>query len=129
MASATAPADFDETALADLEGALPRAEFELLLNDYLASSAERLARVAALGTARNLKDLAFEAHTLISTSGSYGLNRAAIIARNLERACKSGSADEAAALLSEFREAAACGCAALRARFLVRAPGSESTAA
>ena len=118
MATSFTQTDFDESCLAGLEDALPRADFELLLTDYLASSATRLAQIQVLGAGGNLHELAFEAHTLVSTSGSYGLGRTSALARELEHACKSGSAGQVPALVSELVRSASSGCAALRARFL-----------
>jgi len=110
--------DFDDSALAGLQEALPVAEFRELLADYLASMAAPLSQALALGEAGNWKDLAFAAHTLVSTSGSYGLTRASALARDLERACQAGHGGEAAALLPELVASATRGAAALRARFL-----------
>ena len=110
--------DFDDSALAGLQDALPDAEFRELLTDYLESTAARLAQAQALGSAGNWKDLAFEAHTLVSTSGGYGLARASALARLLQQACKAGHADEASALVTELVASTRRGCEALRSRFL-----------
>ncbi len=110
--------DFDDSALAGLQDALPVSEFRQLLTDYLESTAVRLARAQALGAAGNWMDLALEAHTLVSTSGSYGLARASALARELERACKAGHSNEAASLLPRLIDSATLGSAALRSRFL-----------
>jgi HPt (histidine-containing phosphotransfer) domain-containing protein len=118
--------DFDDSLLAGLQDALPEVEFRQLLTDYLESTAVRLARAQAFGAAGDWKDLAFEAHTLVSTSGSYGLARASALARGLERACKSGDAGEAATLLPPLIASVTAGCDAMRARFL---GGSGSAAA
>lgn len=118
MAANFPQTDFDESCLAGLEDALSRAEFERLLTDYLASATRRLAQIKALGDRGDLQELALAAHTLISTSGSYGLARASALARALEQACNAGRADEVSALLPMIVDSTACGCAALRARFL-----------
>lgn len=110
--------DFDDSVLASLLEALPEAEFRQLLIDYIDSARQRLTHVQALGAAGNLKDLAFEAHTLVSTSGSYGLNRASVLARSLQRACKAGDAGEAATLLPQLVASVTAGCDAMQARFL-----------
>lgn len=110
--------DFDDSALAGLQDALPDAEFRELLTDYLDSTAVRMARAQALSAAGNWKDLAFEAHTLVSTSGSYGLARASALARSLQQACKAGNADQASALVVELVASTKRGCEALRSRFL-----------
>jgi HPt (histidine-containing phosphotransfer) domain-containing protein len=110
--------DFDDSALAGLQGALPDAEFRELLTDYLESTAARLALAQALGSAGNWTDLAFEAHTLVSTSGGYGLIRASALARSLQQACKARHGDEASALVTELVASATRGCEALRSRFL-----------
>ena len=110
--------DFDDTALAGLGGILPEGEFRAVLTDYLESMAARLTRARKLAAAGHWTDLAFEAHTLISTSGSYGLARASTLARSLQQACKAGRTDEASALVAELAAATRCGCHALRTRFL-----------
>ncbi|HTY67556.1 MAG TPA: Hpt domain-containing protein [Alphaproteobacteria bacterium] len=110
--------DFDDTALAGLQDALPDAEFRELLSDYLASTAARMAKVQVLRAAQNWNDLAFEAHTLVSTGGGYGLVRASTLARSLQEACKAGDADQASALAVELVAATTRGCEALRSRFL-----------
>lgn len=118
MAANFPQTDFDDSCLAGLEDALPRDEFERLLTDYLANAANRLAQIKALGDRGDLQALAFAAHTLISTSGSYGLGRASAVARALEQACKAGRTDDVSALLPMMIDSAASGCAALRVRFL-----------
>ncbi|HTP84043.1 MAG TPA: Hpt domain-containing protein [Alphaproteobacteria bacterium] len=110
--------DFDDSALAGLKDALPGAEFRDLLTDYLESTAARMAKVQILRATQNWNDLAFEAHTLVSTGGSYGLVRASTLARSLQHACKAGDAEQASMLALELIAATARGCEALRSRFL-----------
>ncbi len=110
--------DFDDSALAGLQDALPEAEFRDLLSDYLESTAARMAKVQELRGAQNWNDLAFEAHTLVSTSGSYGLIRASTLARSLQQACKAGNTEQASALAVDLVAATTRGCEALRSRFL-----------
>jgi HPt (histidine-containing phosphotransfer) domain-containing protein len=111
-------ADFDATPLAGIEGALPPAEFRTFVEEYLASSLERLAKVETVAAGGDLTALAREAHTLISTSGSYGIARASALARQLETACKAGHADEAQALLHDVAASSRRGLTAMRERFL-----------
>jgi HPt (histidine-containing phosphotransfer) domain-containing protein len=116
-ADETAP-DFDASLLADLESSLPRADFRVFIEDYLASMTERLQRVAALVAANDTAALSKEAHILISTAGSYGLRRASLLARRLEAACKSGETSHTKTLACELGESAKRACRAMRERFL-----------
>ena len=110
--------DFDASLLASLQEMLPEANFRRLLIDYIDGARVHLAHVQVLGAAGNLNNLAFEAHTLVSTSGNYGLTRASVLARSLQHACKTGDSGEAAALLPQLIAAVTAGCAAMQARFL-----------
>ncbi|MBV8537494.1 MAG: Hpt domain-containing protein [Alphaproteobacteria bacterium] len=110
--------DFDDSALAGLQEVLPNGEFRELLTQYLASTAARIAKVKVLRAAGDWQDLAFEAHTLVSTSGSYGLTYASAVARSLQQACKAGDVEKASILVVEVIAATTRGCAALRSRFL-----------
>jgi len=114
-------ADFDETPLSDIEKALPRADFVTFLEEYLVSAAGYLARASACHAAGELAGVGEEAHQLISVAGSYGLQRASELARQLETACRAQDAARAAGLLRELTAAAQAGWAALRARFLDQA--------
>lgn len=110
--------DFDAIPLAGLAEALPRDEFQSLLEDYIQDAADRLDRLEALAAAGDLAALGREAHTLISTTGSYGLSRASAIARAVVSACKCSDVEAAAALAHDLVLAAAAGCTAMRHRFL-----------
>lgn len=110
--------DFDAAALADLEGALPAGEFRAFIEEYLASSVERLARAEALAAAADLAGLRTEAHTLISTSGSYGIRRASQLARELETACKAGELEAARRVLADLAASSRRAWIEMRARFL-----------
>ena len=110
--------DFDASLLAELQSALPAEDLHALLTDYLESTAARMAKVETLAATSNWKDLGFEAHTLVSTSGSYGLSRASALARSLQQACKASDADQAPALVAELVASTNRGCEALRSHYL-----------
>ncbi len=118
--------DFDDSALAGLQDALPEPDFRELLTDYLESMAARIERVQVLRAAQNWNELAFEAHTLVSTSGSYGLVRASTLARSLQQACKAGDATQASALALDLAVAITRGCEALQSRFLGERPAAAA---
>jgi HPt (histidine-containing phosphotransfer) domain-containing protein len=110
--------EFDDTALADVAASLPAPQLTAFLEDYLASGAKHVERVASLHAADDLAGLAHEAHTLISVAGSYGLKRASAIARQLEAACKAKETDIVPGLVGELTAACRTGWEMLRRRFL-----------
>lgn len=126
MTSAPEPvADFDDAPLGDIETSLPRTDFVAFVEDYLASVARHLERVTSRLTAGDLAELAREAHTLISVTGSYGLRQASVLARELLQACKAQDAGRAGTLVSEFGAAARRGCDAMRVRFIGAPPATH----
>ncbi len=117
----TLPTDFDEAPLAEIEKAVPSDEFRSFIAEYLRSAEERITLVETIARGGDLATLAGEAHKLISTSGSFGVMRASVLARELETACKSGKADESRALVAQIAESSRRAWATMRARFLPNA--------
>ncbi|MBV8535613.1 MAG: Hpt domain-containing protein [Alphaproteobacteria bacterium] len=110
--------EFDEAPLADIAASLPAAQLTQFLGDYLASGEKHIERLQAFHAAGDMAALGAEAHTLVSTTGSYGLKRASAIARQLETACKAGLTDDVPALVDMLASASRRGWEALRRRFL-----------
>jgi PAS domain S-box-containing protein len=115
--SGAAPAVFDESFIEDFAEILPDEEFEVLVQQWLAGTADRLNRIAALAEAGDLAALGQTAHDLVSTAGSFGLLLASSLARQLASACRASDAALARSLPAEIIAASEPALVAIRTRF------------
>jgi signal transduction histidine kinase/CheY-like chemotaxis protein/HPt (histidine-containing phosphotransfer) domain-containing protein len=107
----------NESVLGELESQLGRETVALLLDDYVATSDQVLADIAAARAAGDLATWTRAAHSFKSASANMGLARVFKIARDIETAGEAQDKSTMAALSDRLPEPAAEGIAALRARY------------
>lgn len=107
----------DETALADLEGAVSQSVFRQLIATHVTDTRAGVGRVRAAVAARDWNALRTEAHILHGTLGTMGGMKASALARDLEAACRENRVDDAASLAARVAKAAEQAVAALDACF------------
>ncbi len=108
---------FDESAIEGYAKVLPPAEFEALVEQWLAGTTDRLERITALAEAGDLAALGQIAHDLVSTTGNFGLTLTSTLARELASACRAADAETARKLPAEIIAAAEPAVTAIRAKF------------
>ncbi|MCM0020529.1 MAG: ATP-binding protein [Tagaea sp.] len=107
----------NESVLGELESQLGRETVALLLDDFVATSEQVLADIAAARVAGDLAAWTRAAHSFKSAAANMGLARVFKIARDIEAAGDAQDKSTMAALSDRLPEPAAEGIAALRARY------------
>ena len=107
----------DETALADLEGAVSQPVFQQLVATHIKDTRAGIGRLREAAAARDVAGLRTEAHILHGTLGTMGGAKASALARDLETACRESRTGDALALADRVVSAAEQAVAALDARF------------
>ncbi|MGE0094351.1 MAG: response regulator [Alphaproteobacteria bacterium] len=116
-AHGTSDGILDETALADLEGAVSQLVFRQLVATHVTDTRAGIGRLRAAAASRDLAALRTEAHILHGTLGTMGGMNASALARELEAACRESRTDDALTLVGRVASAAEQAVAALDARF------------
>jgi signal transduction histidine kinase/DNA-binding response OmpR family regulator len=98
--------DLDHDVVGTLRGFLRPDQLDELLVETIDDIEARLPRLATYLEAGNVAAAAKEAHDLISVAGNAGARALSTMARELERACKQGAMQEAAAGLADMGPAA-----------------------
>jgi len=109
-----AEAGLDESMLRQFLSDVGSAAPELIAL-FEAETHVRILRMDRLATTGDLATLGREAHSLKSAALTYGLNRFADIARDLERSCRDGDIEAVAGLSAQIPGAAATGLETLKA--------------
>ncbi|HVJ53002.1 MAG TPA: response regulator, partial [Aliidongia sp.] len=95
----------DEQHLAGLERMLSSDRYTKLLGIYLQNAGTAMAQLSSLAASRDLASLKRLAHSLTSTSGSFGARRLQFLAERLYAACEAGDETEAGLLVPAILEA------------------------
>jgi signal transduction histidine kinase/DNA-binding response OmpR family regulator len=93
----------DEQNLTDLLDAVLTEKTIGFVEVFLQDAADRLAQIVEARTAGDLDGCRRTAHSLISMAGTFGAARMSALARQLETACKSADAAEAARLAERLQ--------------------------
>jgi CheY-like chemotaxis protein len=113
----------DSARLRDLAQVISPAELCELFRTWIANTTESIERISALAEAPDATGLAEEAHRLAGSAGNFGAARLALLARELQQACRAGSVADARQSAASIRQIHAETAAAVRERLPAEASG------
>lgn len=107
----------DNATLDQLEADTDPSVVQELVKTFILETVDRLDRISRAATQRDLASLEREAHSLKSSSGTFGARALQERAKAIEFACRDGKSDAAIALTSNIRELAASAAHAMVQHF------------
>ncbi len=107
----------DAKVLEDWQTYLPEKKFTELLCNHVHGAREYLDKLKAAVDSGVLNEIGSLAHDLKSTCGGLGMSKVAIIAADLEAACREGRKDDALKLFPDVDEEIETAVEALKARY------------
>ncbi|MCJ8304210.1 PAS domain S-box protein [Shewanella sp.] len=108
---------FDELVLSDLVDVLGQESMKGMFNVYLQETHERLEKLASLKQSMNFNEIDDQAHTLKSSSGSFGAQALYEVAKCLEQSARDKDKKEVESYLLEVQEIGERTIKAFRERF------------
>jgi HPt (histidine-containing phosphotransfer) domain-containing protein len=99
------PAVLDRAAFAELCAALPHSKMQELVQLYVCETEFYLTEIASRRAEGDLASVARLSRNIVSIAGNLGAMRASALARQLERACRSGQKTNSYRLISEMSQA------------------------
>lgn len=113
----TGVAVLDSATLEQLEADTDPIVVQALVKTFILETIDRLDRISRAANTRDLATLEREAHSLKSSSGTFGAQALQERAKAIEFACRDGKADAALALAANIRELAASAAHAMVQHF------------
>jgi PAS domain S-box-containing protein len=110
----------DTAALDQLEADTGASVVQDLVKTFILETVDRLDRIARAADARDIAALEHEAHSLKSSSGTFGARALQERAKAIETACRAGNAEAAFALTRNIREVATTAAHAMVEHFEAR---------
>jgi PAS domain S-box-containing protein len=111
------PAVLDSATLVQLEADTNPSVVQELVKTFILETVERLERISRAASVRDIATLEREAHSLKSSSGTFGAQALQERAGEIESACQSGKAEAAVELTTNIRELAASAAHAMVQHF------------
>jgi PAS domain S-box-containing protein len=111
------PPVLDVATLDQLEADTNHSVVQELVKTFILETVERLERIARAASARDIATLEHEAHSLKSSSGTFGAQALEERAQAIESACQKGKAESAVELATNIRELAASAVHAILRHF------------
>jgi signal transduction histidine kinase/CheY-like chemotaxis protein/HPt (histidine-containing phosphotransfer) domain-containing protein len=106
----------DNTRLQDLAQVISPAALGELFRTWIANTTESVERISRLAETSDATGLAEEAHRLAGSAGNFGAARLALLARELQEACRAGSVADARERAASIRRVHAETAAVVRER-------------
>ena len=102
---ARVPAVLDRAAFGELGVALPHGKLRELVELYVCETEFYMTEIASRRADSDLGSVARLSRNIVSIAGNLGAMRASALARQLERACRSGQKTDSYRLISEMSQA------------------------
>jgi len=99
------PAVLDRTIFTELGAALPPDKMRELVSLFVAETDFYMTEIASRRAEGDLESVARLSRNIVSIAGNLGAMRASALARQLERACRSGDKSYSYRLISEMSQA------------------------